>query len=453
MMPAAASIRVPGALASARTAAIRHAAMLANAGALATGTLAGAVFGFAYWWFAARSFSPAAVGLAAAAVSMMNLLGHVGEVGLGPFLIGRISRSNDAPTFVATALLTAAAACLVIGIAYVGFDHLFDFGLGGILSGWKASAAFVVGVALTGFTLVLDQALVGLLRATTQMWRNVSFSLIKLALLALAAFAWGKGAREETIFMTWLVGLLASLALAATWSGLRRRAVWHAPRLDLLRPLVGEVMGHHVLNVALQAPALALPFVVTVVLSPATNAPFYAAWSLVNVVLLVPASVTTVLYSTGAREPEMLASRLRLSVGLSAALGLAAGVGLLLFSPFVLGLFSPAYPDIARTSLRMLGFGTLGVMVKYHYVALRRLAGHTVKAAAFLAVGGVLELVLAAVGGRLGGLTGLTEGWLAAVLLEAAFMLPCVAAATRSSAGVPATVDDVLSPPAGLGVA
>ena len=169
--------------------------------------------------------------------------------------------------------------------------------------------------------------------------------------------------------------------------------------------------------------------------------------------LLVPASVTTVLYSTGAREPAMLAARLRLSIALSLALGLAAGIGLLLFSPFVLGLFSPAYPDIAGTSLRMLGFGTLGVMVKYHYVALRRLAGQTVKAASFLAIGGVFELALAAVGGRLAGLTGLTEGWLAAVLLEAAFMLPCVVAAARSSAVVPATVDDVLSPPAGLGVA
>lgn len=428
--------------------------MLANAGALATGTLAGAVFGFAYWWLAARSFSPTAVGLAAAAVSMMNLLGHVGEVGLGPFLIGRVSRSDDAPALVATALLAAAAACLVIGLAYVGLDRVFDVGLGGILRGWGASAAFVVGVALTGFTLVLDQALVGLLRATTQMWRNMSFSLIKLSLLTLAAFAWGKGAGEETIFATWLVGLLASLVLAAGWSGVRRRSIWHAPRLGLLRPLVGEVIGHHFLNVALQAPALALPFVVTIVLSPATNAPFYAAWSLVNVVLLVPASVTTVLYSIGAREPAMLASRLRLSMALSVLLGLAAGVGLLLFSPLVLGLFSPAYPDIAGTSLRMLGFGTLGVMVKYHYVALCRLAEDTVKAAAFLAIGGVSELALAAVGGHLGGLTGLTKGWLAAVLLEAAFMLPRIASAARSSAaGLPASVDDALSPPAGLGVA
>ena len=426
--------------------------MLANAGALATGTLAGALFGFAYWWLAARSFSPTAVGLAAAAVSMMNLLGHVGEVGLGPFLIGRVSRSDDAPALVATALLAAAVACLVIGVAYIGLDRVFDVGLGGILGNWVASAAFVVGVALTGFTLVLDQALVGLLRATTQMWRNVSFSLIKLGLLALAAFAWGRSAGEETIFATWLVGLLASLVLAAAWSGVRRRSVWHAPRPELLQSLAGEVMGHHFLNVALQAPALALPFVVTVVLSPATNAPFYAAWSLVNVVLLVPASVTTVLYSTGARQPEMLSARLRLSVALSVALGLTAGLGLLLFSPFVLGLFSPAYPDIAGTSLRMLGFGTLGVMVKYHYVALRRLAGHTVKAASFLAVGGVFELALAAVGGHVGGLTGLTEGWLAAVLIEAAFMLPCVVSATRSSA-VPAMVDDALSPPTGLGVA
>ena len=421
--------------------AARHKAMIVNASALAGGTLITAVLGFVYWWLAARSFAPAAVGFAAAAISMMNLLGHVGEFGLGPLLIGRIPKDRDqVAAMISTALAVVLVACITVALGYIALDRALHVGLGSIIATPSTSAMFVVAVAVTGFTLVLDQAFVGLLRSEVQMWRNVVFSVCKLGLLFSLAWAYGTGANESGIFATWLVGQIFSLACLAAVLVSSKRLVWNAPKLSMMRPLMGEVMSHHFLNVVLQAPSLAMPFVVTVVLSPQTNAAFFAAWSLVNVVLLVPASISTVLYSTGAREPELLASRLRLSMGLSMLLGAGAGLGLLFFSPFVLGLFSPAYPAIAGDSLRMLGFGTLGVVVKYHYVALQRLGGTMTRAAVLLTLGGAVELVASAVGGRIGGLTGFTEGWLAAVLVEALVLAPSVMTAMR-----PQTDDEALT--------
>ena len=201
------------------------------------------------------------------------------------------------------------------------------------------------------------------------------------------------------------------------------------------------MLAHHALNIALQTPALALPFVVAVVLSPETNAAFFAAWALVNVALLVPASLTTVLYTTGSGEPRLMAPRLRLSLALSGGLGLVSGFGLLLFSPFVLGLFSPAYPALAGTGLKVLGFGVLGVAAKYHYVALKRFAGHMASAAAVVSLGCAVELVATIIGGRLGGLMGLTQGWVAAVTLEALAMAPAVIAAVRADATAPVPLE------------
>lgn len=418
------------ALAHARGAILRHALILTNAGALAAGTLAGAALGFVYWWLAARAFPPAAVGLASAAISMMNLLGHAGEFGLGPLLLGQLPRAGrDASTLLWTALCMAAVACALFGLGYAGLARVAAIDLGGALGSARADGLFALGVTLTGFTLVLDQALVGLLRARLQMGRSIAFSAVKLILLALVAQLPGAG--EAEILGAWIVGQALSVAGLALYLALRRERLWHRPRLSVVRPLAGDVLRHHALNLALQAPAFALPFVVTVTISPETNAAFYAAWALVNVVLLVPAALTTVVYTTGARDPGELRPRLLLSLALSTASGAGAGVAFLFLSPFILGLFNPAYPTIAGTSLQMLGFGALGVMLKYHYVALERLRGRMARAALWLSVGGALELSAATWGGFQGGLAGLTAGWLAAVALQAAFFAPGLVRAVR----------------------
>ena len=404
--------------------------LLGNAGALATGTLVSAILGFAYWWVAARAFSPHAVGLASAAISMMNLLAHIGEFGLGPLLLGYLPRFRDtAAAMISTALVGVIASCVLVGLVFIGIDAGFNLGLGAVIGGLPTASLFVFGVATTGVSLVLDQAFVGLLRSTTQMWRNVVFSGCKLAMLAAIA-ALMTGANELTIFATWIVAQALSLGFVMRLAS-RGERFWMRPRPSLLRPIVGEVLSHHALNIVLQAPSLVLPFLVTVVLSAETNAPFFAAWSLINVALLVPASLTTVLYSSGARDPHLMVFRLRMSLVLSAVLGVASGLGLLFFSSFVLGLFSPAYPLIAGAGLKVLGFGVLGVSVKYHYVALQRFAGRMAGAAGVLAVGAVVEMAAAVIGGRWGGLTGLTEGWVLGVCIEALIMAPAVLAAAR----------------------
>src|ERR1700730_6720585 len=75
--------------------AARHSAMLRNAAALSAGAGTTAVLGFVYWWFAARNFPAEAVGFAAAAVSMMNFLALVSELGMGTLLMGEVPRMPD----------------------------------------------------------------------------------------------------------------------------------------------------------------------------------------------------------------------------------------------------------------------------------------------------------------------------------------------------------------------
>src|SRR5438270_13344190 len=68
--------------------------ILLNAGSLIGTTAVTSALGFAYWWLAARQFSPEAVGLASAAISAMTLLGTFGMLGLGTLLVAELPHQH-----------------------------------------------------------------------------------------------------------------------------------------------------------------------------------------------------------------------------------------------------------------------------------------------------------------------------------------------------------------------
>ena len=133
----------------------KHFDLISNAGMLAIGTALSSALGFVYWWFAARNFEPGAVGYSAAAISMMNLIGHVGEVGLGALLMGEMHRFADRRlSFVTGGLLVAALVSAAFALVYVVASSIFSIELGAISASISGEALFVLGCCLTGFTLV-----------------------------------------------------------------------------------------------------------------------------------------------------------------------------------------------------------------------------------------------------------------------------------------------------------
>ena len=249
----------------------------------------------------------------------MNLLAQIGEFGMGPLLISELpGRAKTAGAFISAALAATIGSSFLLAILFVAFAHATSAHLGRVVGATASDAVFVFGVVATAFTVVLDQAFVGLLRSGYQLLRTSCFAVTKLLMLIVVAVCVAGPGREAALFATWIAGSVVSTAVLAAIARRRGRRIWHAPDLNMLRPLVGHVLGHHALNVAIQAPALLLPFVVTVLLSPEVNAAFYAAWTIVNVVLLVPASLSAVVVSVARHEPEQLARRFGVSLMASA---------------------------------------------------------------------------------------------------------------------------------------
>jgi O-antigen/teichoic acid export membrane protein len=398
-------------------------AIVANASSLLGASALTSGLGFVYWWLAARQFPPEAVGFASASVSAMTLLGMVSMLGLGTLLIGEFPRRpGDEASLIATALVLAGVAGSGLGLSFAVVAPHISPDLQLLSAGWENAALFALGVGLTAVALVLDHALIGLLRGDLQFGRNVLIALAKLGALAIAG-TWLAEPEGLTIYATWVAGNLVSLAGLAGFAAWRGgvTSAWR-PQWRILPGLSRVAARHHPLNMALQAPHLALPVLVTALLSASVNAYFYIAWMLASFVFVGPVALATVLYAVGARAPTALAHRIRLTLGLSLLIGVLANGAVLFASDWVLAVFGAAYSERVGGNLRILCLAIFPLIIKDHYVAVCRVYGQLKRGTVLVAAGGLLELIMAAIGASIGGLSGLCVGWVAAVCVEATCM-------------------------------
>ncbi len=415
--------------------------MLFNAGSLVATFVVSSGLGFAYWWVAARQFPPEAIGFASAAISATTLLGTICMLGLGTLLIRELPRQEGkAVSLISAALILVACVGGCIGLLFALVAPSISADLQPLRAGVQNVALFTVGVSFAAVALVLDEVLIGLLRSDLKLWRNTLFSGAKLVVLFVAGF-WLSQRAGLTMYATWVVGSvlsLAALAGFAVWKGkwTGRISLSH---VGLLRKLGASALQHHLLNLVFQAPAMALPVLVTVLVSATMNGWFYIAFLLADMVYIVSYALTTALYAVSSAQPSALAHKARLTLSLAVITCVFANCVLLFGSKQLLGLFGQSYAQQGEWSLRILGLGVFPFIIKEHYIAICRIQDRILHTLIPLTVGALLEVGAAALGARLGGISGLSLGWITAVGVEALFMSPRVYKTVRltsTSSGV-----------------
>ena len=126
----------------------------------------------------------------------------------------------------------------------------------------------------------------------------------------------------------------------------------------------------------------------------------------------------------------------RLTLGLCVLVGLLGIAAVFLSANELLSLFGKSYPSQAAPVLRIIVLGVLPLIVKLHFVAISRIRGRLSGSLLLMAVGALFEIFMAAIGARIGGLTGLSLGWVSGLCVEAILFGPVVvrfAAAAESA--------------------
>ncbi len=368
------------------------------------------------------------MGFASAAISAMMLLGSICILGLGTLLTGELQRQRgNEIALINAALLLVGGVGAGVGIVFALFSPLLISGFGPLSANIGNMLLFACGVSFTAITVVLDQALIGLLRGELQFWRNTLFAVIKLAAL-LAAALWLAHGVNMTVYTTWTIGNVLSVALLVVWVIVK--GGWPGrnclPHWGLLRRLRTEAIQHHILNLLIQAPSLALPVFVAALLSVRANAWFYIAWMLASFLTVPPQALSTVLYAESAAQPAAVAHKARLTLAIAFGVCIVGNIVLQLGATQILGVFGHLYAQEATWSLRILSLAVFPFIIKCYYIIICRIQRRLVQAMLPLLGCAILELGSAALGAHTGGLPGLCTGWVMALLVEAVCMFNTV---------------------------
>jgi len=402
-----------------------HKDVLGGAGSLVASTAVTSGLGFAFWTVAARLFSQSEVGYGSAATSAMALLGTIGMFGLGTVLIAELPHRSSRAGLIAAALLASGVGSLIAGFGFAVVAPFFNHNFAGIGGSPFRAGLFAVGVALTGVSMVFDQGTIGLLRGGLQLSRNMTFTIVKLLALPVAAFVlhdrFGVG-----IDLAWVSGIAASMLVVAVILRIGGDPILPRPDWDVLRGLGKTAMAHNWLNIAMTVPWAVIPVLVTVVVSPTANAAFYAAWTLSGFLYVIPTHLSTVLFAVAAGDAKATAYKLRFTLKLSVVIGVPGMIVLGAGAHLALSLFGAGYARLATVPLWLLVLGYLPAIPRVHYIAVCRAANRITRAAVVLTSFAVLEVVAAAVGGAVHGLDGLSVALLAVFTIEAIMVTPAV---------------------------
>jgi O-antigen/teichoic acid export membrane protein len=303
---------------------------------------------------------------------------------------------------------------------------------------------------MTAFTLVVDQATIGFMRGGIQLARNVAFAVAKLLILPASAFilhdAFGIG-----IASSWVAGMLLSLVFVAARLRVSGALILPKPDWRLLQGLGKTTLAHNWLNLAISAPALLMPVVVTATVSASANAAYYVAWMLAYFLYSIPTNLSIVLFAIGAADPEALAGKLRFSLRLSFIFGIIGATVLGLSSHLVLSVFGPGYVRTAYLPLMLFIIGYIPMVPRTYFIAVRRAQGRIPQAAVVLTIGAAMEVTGAVIGAQLDGLVGLCVALLLVRIIMGLMTAPAVVRASlvhgRRGKAMSGAESDAISPP------
>ena len=391
-------------------------------------TASGALIGYFFWLVAARSVSPATVGLAAAIVASTGLVAVIAVLGVGPALIERLSQQScdsdwwcSVKAGTLTSTVVAAAGSLVMLAVMPLVSKQFD----PLVSGVRWVGIFLFVSVATGVASTFDYAFIADRFAAGMLVRNTVSSLVKFAAIAVAVIA--ASVSSMSMVGAWGFG---SIVGAGAFFLLAKRHHYHRSPLQAVfhetRALLPRVASHQLIGLGGLLPTYVLPILVTVRLSATDNAYFYTAWMLGSVFFMISPAVAASLFAEGAHSPSALRRQVGHATVTIAALLVPCMALFVVAGGWVLSLFGSGYQHHATELLVLLAVSALPDAVTNVYVSVCRVQRRLTNAAILNGAMAVSALTMSWFLLPRIGIAGVGWAWLSAQTAGAAYVIICL---------------------------
>ena len=400
-----------------------HRHLLTGSGVLVIGAGIQAVTGMLFSLLAANGDLKANFGNASALFTSVLFVTYLAGLGL-PVALARYSadRSIDSHVIFGWALLATVISSVVASVFYLAV--IDPKAAEAVLWSWNpilGPLLFTVIVLGSAYSLIFDVRCMTMRRWNLVLLRITLVGVAKVALLPLAP-----DSHERALLL--FIYLAAPVALSGFIGvALLPRITGDHHRLRPTPPTASAAVRYSMVNylstLAYQAPYFALPVIVLVHVSPATNSSFYVAWGVVAIAFYVPSAIGQALLAEGGKDGAELQAQVRLAIILAVALMAAGTVVTFLGRGVVVAAYGVRYRDAAHILPAMMLAGIPWALTSLYLTEARVLHRHaaTVVITLTLTLAIIVPaLVLVPGHGRGHGLDGASTAWLIGNVVAAA---------------------------------
>lgn len=358
--------------------------------------------GFFFWMIAAKLYTVEEVGLATALISSLGLVILFSRLGFD-FSIIRFFPSNDKAKVFGTSLVITTIASLMVSSVFILQVEFISPSLAFLKEPLYAFAFVFIAVAnsiaaITGNAFVADR------KADLYLFQNI-FMALRIPLLIPLAFLGTFG----------IFGSLGISFLVASFFAqivLRRRigVILSILDVDFVRESLRFSSWNYVSNILSIAPTLILPLMVLKMLGEAEAAKYFIAFTIANIVLIIPQSLGTSLFVEGSHGEGLKKNVIKSGVA-CLVLILPAVLLILVFGDRFLELIKEEYLE-AFDLLRVLAISSFLVAVYSFFIPIQNINMQVEKIFKLNVIRSVLLLGLSYILIYKYGVLGVGYGWI-----------------------------------------
>ncbi len=328
--------------------------------------------GFLFWIIASRFYTPENVGLASATIAAMTLVAALSTLGLDYGLIRFLTHAgSNANRMVNSCLIiTSLVSIMICGIFFAGIS-VWSPKLLFLRQNTIYLTVFVVFTIATTLSFLVSNAFVAQRRAGFVLATGLIFGLLRLPLPVLLVIFF----HSFGIFASWGVSVVIALIISVLFF-LPRAQPGYRLFPALSRSVVNEMIRfsstNYIANLFWYVPGLILPIMVLHMLGAELNAYFYIAWSVGNLLAMIPQATSTSLFAEGSYDEQRLGADTKRSLKLTFLIIVPAAILILIIADKLLLLFGASYSEEGTMLLRILVLAAFPITINYIYLSVKR---------------------------------------------------------------------------------
>jgi len=340
----------------------------------------------------------------------MNLIANFSKFGFDIGIVRFLPNGNNKIDMINSCLTVILILSIVFSLIFVVGIDIWSPALRILKENVFLFFSFMLFVIFSALVQTLYNIFVAFRKSEFSFIQNTTWFLLKLIFVVFLTSFGAIG-----IFISWggsvFFGLLVSIVylLPKICSDYIFKPIIKIP---IIEDMFYFSFGNYIANMFAVAPQMVLPLLVVNVLGSEMTAYFFIAWSIANVLFMIPNAVGMSLFTEGSYRRDKLKENVFKSLKFTFLLLIPSIVVMVLFGDKILCIFGKEYSENACRLLQILAVSTILVTINTLYVGIKRVQ-MDIKAVIFIyAFTTILTLVLSYILMPKIGLIGVGIGWI-----------------------------------------